>query len=71
MSLGQQIKKFLDLKGVSQIEFCSKAGITESRLSNIIHDKHDPRFTLIKKILSAYPDLSPSWLILDEGDPLI
>lgn len=59
----ERILQFIEYKGVSKREFASRVGISHSlmgKTNSIGSDK-------LEKILSAYPELNPVWLLTGAG----
>lgn len=67
MPIYQRIADLLKFEG-SQRKLADKTGMTSSSISNIIKKKQGVRSDTILLILNAYPNLNPSWLLLDKGD---
>jgi hypothetical protein len=42
-------------------------GMSSQAVADLLGAKGGPSFTTLQKILTAYPDVSPSWLIFGEG----
>ena len=42
--------------------------IQPSGISHIMSGRNKPSFDLVVKILSAFPDINPDWLLLDSDD---
>lgn len=58
----ERIKELLDSLHISQTEFCKKAGINKSALSNYLNGDRIPRQDQVSKIADAF-NVSPSWLL--------
>ncbi len=56
---------------ISASEFAETLGIQRSSISHFLSGRNNPSLDVIKKILTAYPDISADWLILDEGEMFI
>lgn len=52
-------------------EFAENVGIQRSSISHFLSGRNNPSLDVIRKILSAYPDINSDWLILGEGDMLL
>lgn len=63
------MKEKLDIllknKGLSATSLARTLGIQPSGLSHILSGRNKPSFDLVVKILRAFPDINPDWLLLD------
>lgn len=51
--------------------FAKKAGIPEGTLSSIVGARRsDLSYTILKKIITAYPEVNLDWLMKEAGNPL-
>lgn len=55
----------LKKKGLSATSLARILGIQPSGLSHILSGRNKPSFDLVVKILRAFPELNPDWLLLD------
>ena len=62
ISSNERIRQLISILGISQIEFCTKTGITPPALSNYVKDYRVPRQDALSKIADAY-GVSPAWLM--------
>ena len=65
----QRVLQFIDNQNLSKYEFCKKTGIGKSNLSGISL-KSELGGTQISQILNHFPNISPDWLILGNGEML-
>ena len=63
------MKEKLDIllknKGLTATSLARILGIQPSGLSHILSGRNKPSFDLVVKILRAFPDINPDWLLLD------
>ena len=52
-------------KGLTATSLARLLEIQPSGLSHILSGRNKPSFDLVVKILKAFPDLNPDWLLLD------
>lgn len=65
-NIKKRLLKYIDYKGISRREFCRIIGVSPTFLAN---DSEIGSNKLIN-IFSSYPDLSMSWLIMEDGEML-
>lgn len=65
-----RIKKYIDFKGVTIAAFERSIGMSNASFGKSLKNKGAIGSDKIEKILSVYPDLSPSWLLTGEGSML-
>ena len=65
-----RITKFLKSEGISPAEFADKIGVQRSSVSHVLNGRNYPSASFIQKMLSAYQNLNPRWLLLGEGSVL-
>lgn len=63
-----RVYQIAEHKGVSISEFSKKINVSNGYLSKQKMNKANIGSHIIEKIVRAYPDINPSWLILGEGD---
>ena len=69
MTVKERILQFLDEKEISKTLFFNKVGISPSNFKGA-GKKSSIGSDLVVKILTEYPELSPEWLMLGEGEML-
>jgi transcriptional regulator with XRE-family HTH domain len=65
-----RITKFLIAEHISPTEFADKIGVQRSSISHVLTGRNYPSASFIQKMLVAFPNLNPRWLLLGEGDML-
>lgn len=61
----EKIEFLLQDKQMSASTMARHLGIQPSGLSHILSGRNKPSFDLVVKILRAFPDVNPDWLLLD------
>ena len=69
MTVKERILQFLDEKEISKTLFFNKVGISPSNFKGA-GKKSSIGSDLVVKILTEYPELSPEWVMLGEGEML-
>lgn len=67
--MNERLKQFLTMEGLSPAKFADTMEIQRSGISHLLSGRNKPSFEFIQKILTAYPNLNPEWLILGKGKP--
>lgn len=62
-----RILQYIDYKGINKNKFYNKTGLSNGFLDKV----RDIGVSKIEKILSAYNDINPLWLISGEGDMIL
>lgn len=60
-----KLEFLLKNKGLNATSLARALEIQPSGLSHILSGRNKPSFDLVVKILKAFPDLNPDWLLLD------
>lgn len=58
-----RILRIIEERGLSNSQFADKVGIPRSGLSHVLSGRNKPSLDYVMKILEAFPDLDPQWLI--------
>lgn len=62
----EKIEFLLRNKGLTSTQLARLLEIQPSGISHILSGRNKPSFDLVVKILRAFPDINPDWLLLDE-----
>lgn len=65
-----RIKLLLETQGMTATEFADKVGIQRSGLSHIMSGRNKASLDFVRKVLAAFPEISPDWLIQGKGSLL-
>lgn len=68
MTINERIKaiqEVFEIKG--QKAFATRIGIAQSSLNSILNGA-DPKFSTVEKLITAFPDISPEWLLCGTGN---
>jgi transcriptional regulator with XRE-family HTH domain len=57
-----RLRELIDYVGISQTEFCKRAGLNKSALSNYLNGDREPRQDKIALVADAF-GVSPAWLM--------
>jgi transcriptional regulator with XRE-family HTH domain len=69
IDINSRFKKFLQHKGLSQLEFSQITGYGEKSLSNFLTGRVKyPKIDLIDAVIRNFPDLNLIWLFTGEGE---
>ena len=61
----EKIEFLLRNKGLTSTQLARMLEIQPSGISHILSGRNKPSFDLVVKILRAFPDINPDWLLLD------
>lgn len=61
----EKIEFLLRNKGLSSTQLARLLEIQPSAVSHILSGRNKPSFDLVVKILRAFPEINPDWLLLD------
>jgi transcriptional regulator with XRE-family HTH domain len=63
-----RIVKFLIFEKISPSEFADKIGVQRSSMSHILNGRNFPSASFLQKMLQAFPQLNPRWLMIGDGE---
>ncbi len=63
----KRINKIIKEKNLSASQLAKEVSVQRSSVSHILSGRNRPSLDFVQKLLAAYPDLNPSWLIMGEG----
>ncbi len=66
---GKRLRKIRELLNMNQREFAELLGISQTRLSQIEHDKHQPSIKILLPLIEQ--NFNITWLLTGEGEPFI
>lgn len=70
-SLTERIRQLMEQLGMNKKTFSEKIGENPSKISHIFMGRNNPSLDMLQKILRAFPDVSPDWLIMGRGESLL
>ena len=70
MSILARISYFIEFKGVSFRQFELSIGASNGLISGSLKKSTDIGSKWLSKIIEAYPDINPAWLLTGEGNML-
>ena len=65
----EKLEFLIKNKGLSSTSLARLLEIQPSGVSHIMSGRNKPSFDLVTKILRAFPDINPDWLLLDADEP--
>lgn len=60
--------RLMESENLNPKKFSELLGVQPSAISHILSGRNKPSYDLIVKILTAFPRLNPSWLLLEKGE---
>ncbi len=65
-----RIVELLNYSQLSKTGFAEKIGINPSGLTHILNGRNQPSLDIVKKIVTAFPEISSEWLVMGMGQML-
>ena len=65
-----RIIQVLEYSQLSKSNFAEKIGINPSGLTHILNGRNQPSLDIVKKIVTAFPEINSEWLIMGMGQML-
>ena len=63
-----RIIQVLEYSQLSKSGFAEKIGINPSGLTHILNGRNQPSLDIVKKIVTAFPEISSEWLVMGMGE---
>lgn len=63
-----KIQEILKSQNLTQAKFAERLGIQASAVSHLLSGRNGASFDVIQRILTAFPEINPDWLILEKGE---
>lgn len=63
----ERIAKLIKSEKLSSSKFAEKIGVQRSSISHILSGRNKPSLDFIQKVLHAFEDLNPEWLLIGKG----
>ncbi len=64
----ERLQELLDHEHLTPVRFAELVEVQRSSVSHVLSGRNKPSLDFIGKILSAFPHVSPDWLILGTGE---
>ncbi len=64
----ERIEQIIQVKHLSNVEFCNQTAMSPSSLSHILSERTKPTIAILRNIVEAFPDLNPMWVLLGQGE---
>ncbi len=65
-----RIRELLDIRQLSPTQFADLIGVGRPVISHILSERNKPSLEVVQKVISAFPDVSLSWLMSGTGPML-
>ena len=63
----ERILEIIRVKNLNNIQFCSITGISPASLSHITSNRSKPTLTILRNVISGFPDINPEWIMMGTG----
>lgn len=67
-SITDRIRALINIKGLNDNMFASTIGVPYTTLNGLLQRGGDVKSSILQSILEVYPDISPSWLLMGQGE---
>lgn len=67
--IADRLKYILEVNGLTYSQFAERIGVASSAISHFVNRRNKPSLDAITGILTAFPDISPDWLLMGVGAP--
>lgn len=67
-TINDRVKLIIEREQMSVKEFAESINITDATIKHIINGRNNPSYDVMQKILSRYPYINSSWLIMGESE---
>ncbi|MCL2131434.1 MAG: helix-turn-helix domain-containing protein [Lentimicrobiaceae bacterium] len=67
----ERIEEILEDKRITQAEFAIRAGISPATITHLFNGRNNLSDSVVSKILDAYREINPMWLLYGEGEKYI
>ncbi len=67
----KKIRFLVEYKNITSSAFADYIDIQRSSISHILSGRNKPSIDIIRKILRAYPDINPNWLLFDDEEQML
>lgn len=70
-TIALRLKKYIDFKGISLRQFEMNIGVSNGSISSQLKENKNFGSDRLEKILNAYTDLNPNWLLTGNGEMIV
>lgn len=63
----ERIEYIIKQLGMTNVDFAARAGIAPATLSHITSGRSKPTLTILRGIITGFPELSPEWILMGTG----
>lgn len=70
MTDSERIQEIIKSKNLSNIQFCNRTGVNPASLSHIMSGRSNPTLSILRSVVSGFPDLNPEWVLMGTGPML-
>ncbi len=64
----ERLQELIQAKAISPKKLAEIINVQPSAISHILSGRNKPSFELLGRLLTAFPDINPTWLILGKGN---
>lgn len=67
-TINNRIKRILEATQLPPADFATAIGISRSNLTHLLSGRNQPSFSLLEKLLKAFPQIRTEWLVTGLGE---
>ncbi len=68
MSDKERIQMVMDHYQLNNANFCTKVGLNQATLSNILGGRTNPSLQVLRSIIDAFPEINPNWMFIGDDE---
>lgn len=68
MSDKERIQLVMDHYQLNNANFCTKVGLNQATLSNILGGRTNPSLQVLRSIIDAFPEINPNWMFIGDDE---
>ena len=66
----ERIEAIMSHYNLNNVGFCTKVGLNQATLSNILGGRTNPSLTVLRNIVDAFSEINPNWVFMGTGEML-
>lgn len=71
LNAAECVRQILDVFDLKANDFADRIGVKPAAVSHMVTGRNNPSYDVLQRILGAFPEINPGWLILGKGEMLV